>query len=61
MVIIRKSDIYSIDKVNERIQFYQNKELDLIFKKASETDKTINTKLLLFWRKYKSKNFKNEK
>lgn len=57
-IIIRKSDTYSIDKVEERIQFYQSKELDLIFKKSSESEKLINSKLLLFWRNYKSKNFK---
>jgi len=60
-VIIKKSDIYPFDKVEERIQFYQERELDLIFSKAPEAKKIISAKLLLFWRNYKSKNFKNGK
>lgn len=52
--IIRKSEIYSIEKVEERIAFYTNK---------LETTKTPDTdnKLLLFWENYKLKNFNDAK
>jgi hypothetical protein len=55
--IIRKTDTYSLEKVNERIQFYQNQELDLIFNKAASSKIDIAVKLLSFWTKYKSNNF----
>jgi hypothetical protein len=48
--LIRKSDCYSIEKVNERIAFYTNK---------MESTKTldIDLKLLTFWENYKHKNY----
>lgn len=51
--IIRKSDIYSLETVDERISFYSNK-----IKETTDPEKlVINSKLLAFWVGYKTKNF----
>lgn len=51
--IIRKSDVYSLEKVNERISFYNEKM-------ESTKSPDIDLKLLTFWENYKSKNYPNE-
>jgi hypothetical protein len=57
--VIRKSDTYPLEKVEERIKHYQERELELIFKKALEPQKIITGKLLAFWYNYKTNNFKD--
>lgn len=55
--IIKKSDCYSIEKVNQRISFYNGTLLSL----KEENELIINKKLLTFWENYKLKNYPDEK
>lgn len=54
--IIKKSDIYPIEKVNERIEFYKKK----LEQQLTPEQKLIHKKLLSFWETYKSNNYQNE-
>lgn len=54
--IVRNSDFYPIEKVNERIKFYKEK-----IETIEDPEKvSINLKLLTFWKNYKSNNYQNE-
>jgi len=48
--IIRKTEVYSLQKVNERIEYYTQKAI--LIKEEQAT--IINSKLLSFWTNYKS-------
>lgn len=54
---MEKSDIYPLEKVNERISYYT----ELLASLKNESVRSINQNLLNFWTTYKSKYYSDEK
>lgn len=54
---MEKSDLYPLEKVNERISYYTQ----LLPTLKNESIKSINQNLLNFWTNYKSKYYPDEK
>lgn len=52
----KAQEIHSIEVVNERIKYYQERELTLIFESANERVIDMNKKLLKFWTDYRTTN-----
>lgn len=57
MKLLKKADVYSLEKVEERILFYKNKIETLTDQAKIKT----NTSLLAFWTIYKHKNYPDGK
>lgn len=55
--IIRKSDIYSLEKVNERIEYYTKSIENMLQKPNHQASIDIEKNLLKFWKNYKLKNY----
>lgn len=54
---MEKSDIYSLEKVNERISYYT----ELLASLKNEEFRSINQNILNFWTSYKLNNYPDEK